>query len=441
MRQTTGKFLTPTSPKLLFLAIALSFHASWCAAQDKDAKSDATTKAAVDAAIQAIKSAGEPVTLSELNAWYPEPPTDKNAAPLYADAFALVENDSESPNFVSKNQKALELLHLASARSSCRFPVDLSKGWEASLPPFGKMKVCGLLLRDAAIQQARKGRSDAAAESCLDGLGLIQSLAQVPMLISQLVRFACVPYSVSAAEQCQNLKPFTELQLVSLQSRFRKIRHSDTESLVRSLITERCMAIAVFQSPPEEAAAIYRKIHQIGESAGLPSAMPDLSQTVNHQTLQSDLLFYLTQVNLLIAAAKNSFPKALDQGRKFESNLQAENRVLPITFMASLPKAVERAAMAAGYSAAAEAGLAVERFRIANHDSLPTSLDQLVPKYLQAVPADPFDAKPIRLKKLSPAGFATYSIGPNLQDDDATPKPPSGQGGATSYDLTFTVKR
>jgi hypothetical protein len=59
--------------------------------------------------------------------------------------------------------------------------------------------------------------------------------------------------------------------------------------------------------------------------------------------------------------------------------------------------------------------LAVERLRIAN-EPLPKNLDQLKPKYIAAVPADPFDGAPLRYRRIE-KGYLVYSIGRDLHDD------------------------
>jgi hypothetical protein len=64
---------------------------------------------------------------------------------------------------------------------------------------------------------------------------------------------------------------------------------------------------------------------------------------------------------------------------------------------------------------ATAAALAAERYRL-EHDTLPTSWEQLIPKYLATVPIDPFTSKPLFLKAL-PDGLVIYSVGPNGIDD------------------------
>jgi len=59
---------------------------------------------------------------------------------------------------------------------------------------------------------------------------------------------------------------------------------------------------------------------------------------------------------------------------------------------------------------ALEVAIAVERFGVAHHGELPMRVEDLVPQFLPVVPMDPFDGKPMRLKKTSP-GYVIYSVG------------------------------
>ncbi|MFH1730404.1 MAG: hypothetical protein ABIF82_01990 [Planctomycetota bacterium] len=112
--------------------------------------------AQVNARLDAIRAAGYPVTHEELDAWYEEPPPGQNAASLYIEAFLhyikiAEENknqlpiigDAEAPKggaplteetrklilaHLAANEKALDLLHEASAVSPCRYPATLAPG-------------------------------------------------------------------------------------------------------------------------------------------------------------------------------------------------------------------------------------------------------------------------------------------------------------------------
>jgi hypothetical protein len=52
----------------------------------------------------------------------------------------------------------------------------------------------------------------------------------------------------------------------------------------------------------------------------------------------------------------------------------------------------------------------------------PETLDALVPKYIDAVPIDPFTGKAL-VYKVSKDGIMAYSVGPNLVDDEGRPSP------------------
>ena len=62
-----------------------------------------------------------------------------------------------------------------------------------------------------------------------------------------------------------------------------------------------------------------------------------------------------------------------------------------------------------------------------------------MPRFLDAVPLDPFDGKPLRYRELG-TGFVVYSIGPNRRDDGGK-EWKTGVGFGADYDVTFVVER
>ena len=98
---------------------------------------------------------------------------------------------------------------------------------------------------------------------------------------------------------------------------------------------------------------------------------------------------------------------------------------------------------------AARAGLAVERYRLA-HGRYPETLDALVPEFLDAVPEDPFDGKPLRYQARA-NGFVVYSVGHDLADNGGRERDVAGAsrvfGGSPALvrpyppgsDVTFAV--
>lgn len=79
---------------------------------------------------------------------------------------------------------------------------------------------------------------------------------------------------------------------------------------------------------------------------------------------------------------------------------------------------------------AARTALAIERFRRATQDRLPDTLEALVPRFLDALPLDPFTGGPVRYR-LTPEGYVVYSVGPNLGDDGGDLRQPPAERGAS----------
>jgi hypothetical protein len=65
--------------------------------------------------------------------------------------------------------------------------------------------------------------------------------------------------------------------------------------------------------------------------------------------------------------------------------------------------------------------LAIRQFEQAEH-RLPSSLQELVPKYIAQVPIDPFDGAPLRFRVRADHQWIIYSVGPN-QTDEGGEKP------------------
>jgi type II secretory pathway pseudopilin PulG len=113
--------------------------------------------------------------------------------------------------------------------------------------------------------------------------------------------------------------------------------------------------------------------------------------------------------------------------------------ILSRMLLPALDKVVIKAGRCDAKIRAAQAALAVERYRLAN-DKLPTQLSDLVPGFLPAVPSDPFDGKPLRYKTLA-KGYVVYSVGDDREDNGGAEKDSKGVSYVPGTDITFTVER
>ena len=101
--------------------------------------------------------------------------------------------------------------------------------------------------------------------------------------------------------------------------------------------------------------------------------------------------------------------------------------------MPALARCGEIVASADSLRQAVRLGLAAEQYR-ARHHRLPDRLDDLVPDLIPILPRDPFDGKPMRMKRTE-HGLIVYSIGPDMVDNDGTPLDHDKRTG----DVTFEV--
>jgi hypothetical protein len=93
----------------------------------------------------------------------------------------------------------------------------------------------------------------------------------------------------------------------------------------------------------------------------------------------------------------------------------------------------EKAAQADASCELARLGLATARYRT-EMGACPKTLEELTPKFITAIPPDPFDGKPLRMAARD-GGVVLYSIGPDGRDDGGAPWDNEHRTG----DLTFRL--
>ena len=90
--------------------------------------------------------------------------------------------------------------------------------------------------------------------------------------------------------------------------------------------------------------------------------------------------------------------------------------ILAKMLLPALEKAVRKSARMQSYVDSTRVACALERCRLAN-GAPPDRLDALVPVFIDAVPHDVIDGKPLRYRRNADGGFVLYSIGWNKTDD------------------------
>jgi hypothetical protein len=155
----------------------------------------------------------------------------------------------------------------------------------------------------------------------------------------------------------------------------------------------------------------------------------------------SDAIIYLDIMDGYIKSAQLPLHKRQEAVNAIDTRLQSTSQIhiLLHAIMPALSRITTINLRNIAQLRTARLALAIERYRLAA-GRLPEALTELVPSYLDAVPADPFDGKEMRYKKLE-TGFVVYSIGEDLSDDGGKEKPPRRTKESPNWDVTFIVER
>jgi len=436
--------------------------------------------------LKSIRKAGYPVTLVELNRWYPEVPPDENAAIIYTNAFAhFVQgntNSSALPLFgrgklplrnaglsaemklaiedlLAKNRETLGLLHEGAHRKKCRYPVDVTPGPETLLPHLAHLKASAQLLELEALMKAETSDACGAARSIEDLWTLANSLEQEPILVSQLVRNASQEMALSSLERILNRHMLAPEQLANL---YRILHVADNDHwLRRAWIGERCFGLDFFNMPTKKLNSI---IHNDGsmpsdsnQSTGPGEPMFAflgfwLMRISGH--LDRDELFFLETTDSYIRAVDISFPDRLQTAEHINASVSGNSAyrkgerwpfIISGLLLTPSGKVFNKGAQHTAHLRSVIVSLALEQHRASHNDRLPQRLQELVPELLGEIQSDPFDGKPMRYKRL-PKGYVVYSVGPDGHDNDGREKKTLSNlqkmsGVEQPYDITFTVER
>jgi hypothetical protein len=390
------------------------------------------------------RAAGEPVTLEELNAWYPQVPDGSNGATRLINALSKLRE--EPAGRIPGKEKALpmptadealdpELVAAlkvyvttnasvtaelrAALRMPFRYPFEFKsasdelEGWRAS-------KTASRHFSILALEASGRGDAPQSLTALEDGYLAAATLAEAPTLIVQLIRIATESMNHSALEGALNRVAFDDPQLRRLEAIVSALPELSACNR-RALAGERVLALCAFSDLESRgaAASAIKKIPWMAFKT-LGAFRRDRFRVLDG----IDLLLTLERsAETNVPAAKTAFAQWLKPQPRFLSPLS--HMFLPAMERGSF----DRTARNQTLRHCARVALAAQRFRLARGE-WPTLLDELVPTYLPIVPIDPWSNQPLRWVR-EPSGFVVYSVGDDLRDDR----------GDERRDIRFKVRR
>lgn len=395
-----------------------------------------------------LRQRGYPATLAELDAWYPAVPAAQNAALVYTNAFAQLTNSAgtvtnffawqwlpaigrgftaderaELAGVFEANRETLRLLHSVPASARSRYPINLREGYTLALPYLAQTKQAVLLLASEALVQAGEGNAEAATRSLLAAGQVAESVAEEPLLVSQKVRAMNWNALVARLERALSLTAFSESQLSALQHQVRAAERP--EAPLRGWVTEwvagktlfedrrimQSALIAQFLIAPNSSGAQFARLNSLTKGGCL-----SLLGIAGQQ--EKDKAFFLAYVERRVAAMELPYPARFEAMQRLGAITNAPGRwcfFSQMLFSARPLLDCQDAEHTARVRLAATV-LAIERFRIAHGRTLPSSLAELVPTWLEKLPLDPFDGRPLRYQK-NGASYVVYSVAGDCQDN------------------------
>ena len=407
--------------------------------------------------IKAIRAANYPVTCKELDAWYSIPDDVENAADTFFDAFACFEKWDETrceslplvgladlpkrteplsddtrtllTEYVNDHNETIALLHTAVKIEHCRYPFDFAAGFGGECPHFADLRWACFLLNLESFLHVENDEEEAARRSVLSGFGLTLSLTKEPSLISQLVRMGLTSRNISTLEHLINRIELTDEQLGELFQCLDKVeREAD---LSCAIVGERCTVLSYYTAPSFDPAPF---------DIVLPRSSCILYKTVGLVDLNA--IVYLDLMSDYMEAIRLPYPQCLEVSDAINAKIESMSNIhmLVREMMSALSRVITIETITIAHLRTARVGLAVLRYRLVS-GTLPDSLKELVPAYIDAVPVDPFDGNALRYKKRG-TGFVIYSIGEDFSDDGGTEKPKYEERKKhPNWDVTFIVER
>jgi len=421
-------------PKLILLAvIAVLLTGLWFLL-------DYHAKHRLNSLVAALRAAGEPLSIRDVERLRRSYPDDQNMALSLIEPGRAINDYEQSESFKSRaastpifgngatpaigerwpdeslelcrrvlddNRSILQAVHRAARLPGGRYPVEWREPSVNTLfPHMVRHPMLMKLLRCEAMVAAHDGRRDEAYRALQDVLALNDVLSDELMLFAGLRALACHALCLNAILETVSLTPLTDAQLADLQSRIASAE--DRPSLRLAYLGERAVMF---------------------ESLSWAYAMDDIAEIDFYCVARSSawrLLpgsMYLDQEALLRIESKLCDAARLPLQQAVAQATKIEQESLPVPsycrcaqmLLPSMAKAFTIWSRKLATSRAAQAALAAERFRLVN-GRWPTSLGQLQPEYLSEIPQDPFSEGPLKFAA-DDRGVRIWSIGSDGVDD------------------------
>jgi hypothetical protein len=285
------------------------------------------------------------------------------------------------------------------------------------LPDQQNTRAIASLLRYDTIDQAQKNNARQALRSAQAILNAARSLGDEPIMISQLIRLACVAVSAGMVERvlAQGEPPVKDLE--ALQALVEKEELHPT--LLVALRGERANLHALYKGLADGS---IESRDFFGSMRGGPGGDLDLGERFMSWRAPSmarrEMPLMLRIMNKAISNARLPEHEQKDAERELDAELRglrARGVMLTTMLIPAMVKFNDANRRKVATMRCLRVLVALERHRQAK-GKFPEKVEELTPKILSAIPLDPFDGKPLRYRVAGGVALV-YSVGPDGKDD------------------------
>ncbi len=269
-----------------------------------------------------------------------------------------------------------------------------------------------------ALERAQRGDIRQALLSARACLNASRVLEDEPFLISQLIRIAIAAVAMKNVERALALGE-ADADLAEAQKHLAVFM--DSKGIERALRGERALMHVTAKQIIEGKFSARELEAMAGPGGGggptdsLEAAWKWLTRLSDREMARRDHPDFLRTMTKAVEAARLPPEKQAAAEAALENEVRAKGGLLTRLLMPATMKVNQAGRRSLACARAMVALIACERYRLA-HGKWPAKLDDLVPAYLVAVPADPIDGKPLRYRTWA-EGVVVYSVGTNGVDD------------------------
>jgi hypothetical protein len=313
-----------------------------------------------------------------------------------------------------------QLQEAAATRPYSWFPIqyDYEPSWGILLPHLARIKGLTMLTQVRATAELEAGLSAKAFDDLKLGLRMSDSIREEPLLIDHLVRIATLAIDLQTLREGLVRHAWTEPQLAELGKHLASVDLLAEYSL--AMQGERALSVSGldylrrrgFRENPMNYLA-----DADGKSGSAPNFNPMPGGWIYQNMKTISEMHQEFNLPAVDARAHRIFPEISEKGTlAVETMRTGPYTVFAKMLLPALQKALQKSARMQTYVDNARIACALERYRLAE-GKLPDILDVLAPRFIDHIPTDVIDGKPLRWRRDNDGGYVLYSVGWNRTDD------------------------